>query len=76
MSRKLPLIKANKVIKILGKLGFEVKRQKGSHIFLAHPDGRTTVIPNHPGEDLDRGLLNKILKHDVKIQREIFLEHF
>ncbi len=34
--------------------------------------GRTTVVPNHPGEKLDRGLLNKILSKDVLISREEF----
>ncbi|HBQ27636.1 MAG TPA: hypothetical protein DD791_14680 [Syntrophomonas sp.] len=42
-------------------LGFVEVRQKGSHIFFAHPDGRTTVLPCH-NEDLSRGLLRKILK--------------
>jgi len=70
---KLPLLSADKVIKILQKMGFEKIRQEGSHVFLRHPDGRTTVIPNHPGEDVDRGLLNKILKKDLSIEREEFM---
>jgi len=69
---KLPLINAKELIKILEKIGFKIIRQKGSHIFLRHNDGRTTVIPNHPGEKLDRGLLNKILKKDIQISREDF----
>lgn len=72
---KLPLIKAKEVAKILEKLGFVFKRQKGSHMFFEHPDGRTTVIPNHPTEDLDRGLLNKIIKQDIQVSREEFLRH-
>ena len=44
---KLPQITAVDLIKILKKLGFEVVRQQGSHIFLRHNDGRTTVVPNH-----------------------------
>tara|TARA_Y100000310_G_scaffold337264_1_gene423906 strand:+ start:1098 stop:1271 length:174 start_codon:yes stop_codon:yes gene_type:complete len=51
-------------------MGFNILRQKGSHIFLKHQDGRTTTVPNHPGEKLDRGLLNKILKKDLKISRQ------
>jgi len=43
-------------------------------MFFEHPDGRTTVIPNHPAEDVDRGLLNKIVKHDLKMEREEFLK--
>ena len=44
-------------------------------MFFEHPDGRTTVIPNHPSEKIDRGLLNKIIKHDLQISREEFLKY-
>lgn len=64
---------AREVSKILKKLGFEFKRQEGSYMFFEHEDGRTTVIPNHPGEEMDRGLLNKIIKHDLQISREEFM---
>ena len=68
----MPQITANDFIKILKKIEFEVIRQSGSHIFLRHSDGRTTVVPNHPDEKLDRGLLLKIIKKDVQISREEF----
>jgi predicted RNA binding protein YcfA (HicA-like mRNA interferase family) len=42
---------------------------------MQHPDGRTTVIPNHPGDEVDRGLLNKILKKDLGIEREEFMKY-
>lgn len=71
---KLPLLSAQELSKILKKIGFELIRQEGSHMFFEHPDGRTTVIPNHPAEDVDRGLLNKIVKHDLKMEREEFLK--
>ncbi|HIH25232.1 type II toxin-antitoxin system HicA family toxin [Candidatus Woesearchaeota archaeon] len=70
---KVPLLTAREVIKILKKMGFELKRQEGSHMFFEHHDGRTTTIPNHPGEELDRGLLNKIIKHDLQVTREEFM---
>jgi len=72
---KLPLIKASRIEEILEKLGFKFLRQRGSYMFFVHPDGRTTVIPNHPNEDVDRGLLNKIIKHDLQIEREEFLKY-
>ncbi len=72
---KLPLLKAREVAKALKKLGFELKRQEGIHMFFEHPDGRTTVVPNHPGEDIDRGLLIKIIKHDLQISREEFVKN-
>ena len=69
---KLPQITAVELIKILKRLGFETIRQQGSHIFLRHSDGRTTVVPNHPRDKLDRGLLNKILRKDIQISKEDF----
>ena len=57
------------VILALRKLGFDVQCVKGSHHFLRHPDGRTTVIPVHSGESLGPGLLAKILR-DVERTRD------
>ncbi len=73
MSR-FPQLSAKEIIDVIYRLGFSYKRQRGSHIFFEHPDGRTTVIPNHPGEKLDRGLLLKIVKHDLRLEREEFLK--
>ncbi len=69
---KLPLLSAKELSKILIKIGFQKLRQEGSHIFFQHPDGRTTVVPDHPGEEIDRGLLNKIIKKDLQISRKEF----
>ncbi len=69
---KLPQLTAAELIKILSNVGFQILRQEGSHVFLRHPDGRTTVVPNHPGRKLDRGLLLKIIKKDVQLSREDF----
>ena len=72
MSR-LPLIAAKDLITILLRLGFELKRQKGSHKFFQHKDGRTTVIPDHGTEQIDRGLLSKIIKQDLMMSIEDFI---
>jgi predicted RNA binding protein YcfA (HicA-like mRNA interferase family) len=58
---KLPLVDPKTMEKILFKLGFIKIRQKGSHIFYRHPDGRTTTIPFHVGKDLARPLIRVIL---------------
>jgi len=71
---KLPQIDAVKLSKILKKLGFEFIRQKGSHMFFSHPDGRTTVVPCHPGDKIGPGLLLKIIKGDIKLTRKEFEE--
>ena len=73
MSR-LPLLSAKELIKILVAIGFVCKRQKGSHMFFQHKDGRTTIVPNHPGEQIDRGLLNKIIKQDLQMNIKDFLK--
>lgn len=46
----------------LAKAGFRVLRVKGSHHFLRHDDGRSTVVPAHSGETIGPGLLHKILR--------------
>jgi predicted RNA binding protein YcfA (HicA-like mRNA interferase family) len=55
--------------RILRHLGFVLVRQKGSHAYFRHTDGRATVIPMHSGEDLGRGLIRAILR-DVEISPE------
>ena len=69
---KLPVLKPTELVRLLERLGFQRIRQKGSHLYLRHPDGRATVVPIHKGEDLPPGLLRSIL-HDVELSREEFL---
>ena len=47
MSR-LPILNAREIIRALEKAGFEKQRQKGSHAFMRHPNGNTTLVPLHP----------------------------
>ena len=70
---KLPVLKGSELIKFLEYLGFEIIRQKGSHVRLKHPDGRVTTVPIHKGEDLPKGLLRKIIREDLKITLEEFM---
>jgi len=70
---KITPLPAKKVIKILEKIGFQQVRQKGSHLFMQHIDGRTTIITVHPGEDIGKGMVRKIIK-DAKITREEWLK--
>ena len=70
---RLPILTGNELVKILNKCGFRVLRQKGSHVFLKHDDRRATVVPVHKGQDIDRGLLKKILK-DINISTDEFVE--
>jgi len=72
VSRFRPL-PGERVVKALQKAGFDVVRQRGSHVFLRHPDGRATVVPIHKGENLGRGLLRKIM-NDTELTRGEFLD--
>ncbi len=72
MSR-LPVVKFKTMEKLLLRLGFVAVRQKGSHVFYRHPDGRTTTVPNHPGRDLARPLIREILR-EIELTPEQFRE--
>ena len=43
---KLRTFNFRKMDKLLRYIGFGVVRQKGSHVFYRHSDGRTTTVPN------------------------------
>jgi predicted RNA binding protein YcfA (HicA-like mRNA interferase family) len=64
-------VTGRQALKALQRAGFAVIRTKGSHHFLRHADGRSTVIPIHSGETLGPGLLGQILK-DVEIEKADF----
>lgn len=70
---KLPIVDARTMEKVLLHLGFDRTRQKGSHVFYRHPDGRTTTVPHHPGRDLARPLIRSILR-DIDVTPEQFAE--
>lgn len=70
---RLPTVDFRTVDRVLTRLGFSRVRQKGSHVFYRHDDGRTTTVPNHPGRDIARPLLREILK-DIELTPEQFAE--
>ncbi len=48
MSEKLPRMKGTELIRILEKIGFVAKRQKGSHVHLLREvDHRRVTVPVH-----------------------------
>jgi len=49
---KLKLVKAERIVKALAKIGFISIRQHGSHLVMKHPDGRITVVPMHKEKKL------------------------
>ena len=73
MSR-LKLINAIKMEKLLLRLGFEKVRQKGSHAFYRHADGRTTTIPHHKAKMLAWPLIREILR-EIEITIDDYNNH-
>lgn len=72
---KLPLLSSKELCKFLEKEGFICLRQKGSHRFYQHPDGRSTTVPIHTNKDIGKGLLLAILR-EIKMEREEFLKKY
>ena len=68
MHEKLPIVSGKDAIKALTKLGFIVKRQKGSHVVL-QKENIVLTVPLH--KTLKKGTLHAILK-----QADISLENF
>ena len=71
---RLPKLTGKELGRIVEKLGFVYSHTTGSHMVYKHEDGRKTTIPHHSGEEIGPGLLLKIIKQDLKITREEFLE--
>ncbi len=58
---KLPQVKPKHLLRAVQKVGFAIKKQRGSHVDLKHPDGRRTTIPTH-NKTLGKGILKAILR--------------
>jgi len=74
MSERFRSLRARDLEKVLKQMGFSPVRQKGSHVFFKHPDGRTTLVPRHGGEEIDRGLLRQILR-EINMTPEEFSKY-
>jgi len=71
---RLKLVNAKAMEKLLLGLGFEKVRQKGSHAFYRHADGRTTTIPHHKARTLARPLIREILR-EIEITIDDYNKH-
>ncbi len=68
MSERLPVVSGAQLSDVLQKLGWEVARQRGSHVRLKHQDRAVSlVVPLH--RELKRGTLNGILR-DAGLSRD------
>lgn len=71
---QLPVISGKAFLKFLQNIGFAIVRINGSHHRLKHPDGRVTTVPVHKNQDLPKGLLRKIIREDLQLELNDFIE--
>jgi len=71
MSPKLPVVSGRQVVKVLQRVGYQVVRQRGSHIRLrddSNPKHLPLTVPDH--KPIKPGLLRKILPDaDLTVER-------
>ena len=72
---KLPRLTGKELGRVVEKLGFVYSHTTGSHMVYKHEDGRKTTVPYHAGEEIGPGLLNKIIKKDLRITRNEFMKY-
>ena len=59
---KLPVVSGRQAVAALGRIGYAVDHQTGSHIILRHvrPPHRRLTVPNH--KELAKGTLRAIVR--------------
>lgn len=68
---QVPILRPHEVVKALERLGWQVARQRGSHIILTKPGHIATLsIPNHP--TVARGTLRSLITHSGLSIEEFF----
>ena len=74
MSPKLPILSGRQVIRVLERIGYQIVRQKGSHIRLRDendPEHLPITVPDH--RTLKPGLLRQILR-DANLTVDEFVD--
>ena len=59
---KLPRVSGREVVRAFVRIGYEVDRQRGSHVVLRHrdPPHRRLVVPDH--REVAKGTLRKLIR--------------
>jgi predicted RNA binding protein YcfA (HicA-like mRNA interferase family) len=69
---KLPVVSGDECIAALQKLGYRIKRIRGSHVWLVCPGRHPVPVPKH--RELGRGILRKIIRSaDISVEEFINL---
>jgi len=63
VSDRLPPVTGPQLIRILERKGWYVKRSRGSHFVMRHPEIPDAIpVPVHGGREIKRGTLHSILR--------------
>ncbi|MDD5309080.1 MAG: type II toxin-antitoxin system HicA family toxin [Deltaproteobacteria bacterium] len=74
MSQKLPVVTCRELVRVAERIGFALRRQKGSHaIYSRASDNLRVVIPMHPGRDIKLKTLVGIIE-DMGLTPDTFRE--
>ncbi|HLC94118.1 MAG TPA: type II toxin-antitoxin system HicA family toxin [Patescibacteria group bacterium] len=65
---KLPQVSASDLIRVLSKLQFKIVHQRGSHIKMRHPSGKTVTVPNY--KIIKKGTLKKGILNPINLKVE------
>jgi predicted RNA binding protein YcfA (HicA-like mRNA interferase family) len=71
---KLPQIEGKELVRLLIKIGFEITRQKGSHVRMESKSGTKVSVPVHPNRNVPTGLLHDIITKDLGLTLEEFVK--
>ena len=63
MVPKQPVITSKQLIRALKRAGFTIDHQRGSHVYLSHPDSSSRIVPvPFHNVDIKKGTLHNILR--------------
>ncbi len=71
---KLPVVTPKRFVQVIEKLGFfRYSKGKGSHLVMAHLDGRKVTVPVH-SKDIPTGTLLAMLR-DIDLTKKEFISY-
>jgi len=71
MSEKLPRITAREAENVITKIGYQPKRQSGSHRIYKNQEGKRVTLPIHPEKIIHPKIIKRIL-----IENNLTIEKF
>jgi predicted RNA binding protein YcfA (HicA-like mRNA interferase family) len=71
MSEKLPRVTAREVERAIIKIGYQPKRQSGSHRIYKNQEGKRITLPIHPEKIIHPKIIKRILVENNLTSRKI-----